>query len=270
LWRSRFDAAAKINANGKWREIDEKGRGEVFEFESGVLWTWSAQMVQRMLEHMLSLEVLVVDLVEARDLDLAVPLNDDLLLAGEVVEDVWGSLVLFSLLLELLVFPLHLLETGELRLDVFLLRSGLGLVGQLLLVSASSLLTNAKHLDGVALLDYTEEEVKHSQVLTWDGVGLRDALGNQWVDVDHDVLLNGHLLVALVDLLVYPVLEWPSNYSSSNVDQPLLGHLVDFAGLGVVAEALRVLVQELVDLLDLEGLVLRDVDHLDVLALDVC
>jgi hypothetical protein len=45
-------------------------------------------MVQRMLEHMLSLEVLVVDLVEARDLDLAVPLNDDLLLAGEVVEDV--------------------------------------------------------------------------------------------------------------------------------------------------------------------------------------
>ena len=50
----------------------------------------------------------------------------------------------------------------------------------------------------------------------------------------------------------------------------MLGHLVDFAGLGVVAEALRVLVQELVDLLDLEGLVLRDVDHLDVLALDVC
>jgi hypothetical protein len=115
---------------------------------------------------MLSLEILVVDLVEARDLDLAVPLNDDLLLAGEVVEDVGGSLVLFSLLLELLVLTLHLLETGELRLDVLLLRSGLSLVGQLLLVSASPLLANAEHLDGVALLDYTEEEVKHSLVLT--------------------------------------------------------------------------------------------------------
>jgi hypothetical protein len=250
--------------------MEEKEKDEGFKFESGTR-SWSAQtLVHRWQKQMLSLEILVVDLVEARDLDLAVPLNDDLLLAGEVVEDVWGSLVLFSLLLELLVFPLHLLETGELCLDVFLLRSGLGLVGQLLLVSASSLLTNAEHLDGVALLDYTEEEVKHSQVLTWDGVGLWDALGNQWVDVNHDVLLNGHLLVALVDLLVYPVLEWPSNYSSSNVDQPLLGHLVDFAGLGVVAEALRVLVQELVDLLDLESFVLRDVDHLDVLALDVC
>jgi hypothetical protein len=74
---------------------------------------------------MSSLEVLVVNLVEAWDLDLAVLLDDDLLLAGEVVEDVGGSLVLFSLLLELLVLLLHLLKASKLLLDVLVSRSDL-------------------------------------------------------------------------------------------------------------------------------------------------
>jgi len=62
--------------------------------------------------------------------------------------------VVFGLSLELFVLLLHLLKPDELRLNVFLSRSCLSLIGQLLLMSASSLLPNAKHLDGVAFLNY--------------------------------------------------------------------------------------------------------------------
>ena len=92
---------------------------------------------------------------------------------------------------------------------------------------------------------------------TANGVGLLEDLCHLHVHLDHDVLLDGHLLVSHVDLVLHPLRELVLEDARNDVSNICLGRLGQFDGrLRQVLVHLRVvLVQEGPDVLDREALV---------------
>ena len=93
--------------------------------------------------------------------------------------------------------------------------------------------------------------------LTADGLGLLEYSGDLGVDVDHQVLLDGDLLVALVHLRLHPLREDVLEDGGAHVGDPLLRRLGELhLGLRqVLIDVDVVLREELPDLLDAEALV---------------
>ena len=102
---------------------------------------------------------------------------------------------------------------------------------------------------------------QHGQ-LTADVGGRAELGGHLWVDVDHDLLLLGHLGVALLDLVDHPGLERLADHGGADVDDPLLRRLRQVWVVGHVGGDVGVLHGELGDILEVEALVLRHVDRL--------
>ena len=90
-----------------------------------------------------------------------------------------------------------------------------------------------------------------------------------WVQLDHEVALLRDLLVALHDLLLHPVAEGVAQDGVRDVGDPLLGQPHDLLLVRVVVEGGRVLADELVQALDLERLVLRDLQVAALVVLEV-
>lgn len=95
------------------------------------------------------------------------------------------------------------------------------------------------------------------RALTADGRGLPEDLGDGRVHLDHEVLLLGHLGVALVDLFLDPFAELLFKDRGADVADPLLRRLrqLDLRLREVLVDLRVLLVQELPDLLDAEALV---------------
>ena len=62
-------------------------------------------------------------------------------------------------------------------------------------------------------------------ILTAHSRGFPEDLGNFRVHLDHKVLLNRHLGMAVLNLLLDPFIEDLSQHGSNNVAYPLLGSL---------------------------------------------
>ena len=92
---------------------------------------------------------------------------------------------------------------------------------------------------------------------TADRVGLLEDLRHLRVHLDHDVLLDGHLLVSHIDLILHPLRELVLKDTRNDVSNICFGRLGQFDGrLRQVLVHLRVvLVQEGPDVLDREALV---------------
>ena len=88
------------------------------------------------------------------------------------------------------------------------------------------------------------------------------------VQLDVHAALLRHLLVSILDLLLDPVAEVVTDHRVGHVGDPLLGQLLDLLLDWVVGEGLRVLVDEVVELEDSQGLVLRDLQVHGLLVLD--
>ena len=95
-----------------------------------------------------------------------------------------------------------------------------------------------------------------------------EGLGDLGVALDEEVLLDGHRLVALVDLVLHPGFEDVLEHGVADVREPLLRHLRDLLPLGQVQVHDMVRRDEVGDLLDGEFFVLRDGDVALVLAED--
>ena len=96
-----------------------------------------------------------------------------------------------------------------------------------------------------------------------------ELLGHLGVHRDHELSLLRHLGIALLDLVGDPVLEWLTRHGSYNVDQPLLWRLGQVNRVWQVVEDARVVVDLLHDLLNRQALVLRDMEMLNLVILDV-
>ena len=99
--------------------------------------------------------------------------------------------------------------------------------------------------------------------------GVDELLGHLWVHRDHQLSLLGHQGVALLDLLSHPLLEWCAKHGCNDVDEPLLGRLWEVDLIGQVVGDIRVVVEEHHDLLQRQVLVLRHVEVLDAVVLEV-
>ena len=84
------------------------------------------------------------------------------------------------------------------------------------------------------------------------------------VDGDHHVLLALHELVARLDLLSYPVAEGLADHGRADIDDPLLGHLLEVWLVWKVVCDVGLLHDEVTDVLQGQVLVARHVDRLDL------
>ena len=93
--------------------------------------------------------------------------------------------------------------------------------------------------------------------LTADGLGLLEDSGDLGIDVDHQVLLDGDLLVAFVHLRLHPLREEVLEDGGADVGDPLLGRLgqLELGLWQVFVHADVVLSEELPDLLDAEAFI---------------
>ena len=82
--------------------------------------------------------------------------------------------------------------------------------------------------------------------------------------VDHHVPLVRHLVVALLDLVIDPVLEGLPGDGRDHVHHPLLRSMLHVRDIGQIVGNLRVLFGPLQDLLDGQVLVLWNVQGLDI------
>ena len=93
--------------------------------------------------------------------------------------------------------------------------------------------------------------------------------GHLRVHGDHHLLLVGHLSVPVLDLLLDPGLERCANDGSADVDDPLLGRLRQVRRVRQVQLDVRLGADELADALEREVLVLRAVERLDLVVLQL-
>ena len=95
-----------------------------------------------------------------------------------------------------------------------------------------------------------------------------ESLGNLGVHLDQEILLPSQVFVASCDLILDPGAEGLSDDRVGHVDEPLPRHLVHVAVFRKVVADLWGFPGALEYALNAEVLVLRDVEHLDVVALD--
>ena len=89
-----------------------------------------------------------------------------------------------------------------------------------------------------------------------------------WVHLDVEVLLLGHDDVAICYLLPDPIGEVVADHCIGNIAQPRSRYLENVPLVWYVAWSVLVLVNLLEDHLQPETVVLRDVEHFDIVALD--
>ena len=115
-----------------------------------------------------------------------------------------------------------------------------------------------------------ECQAKNRGALLTRDMGAGVELGQHlWVHGDHDLLLFRHRCIPVLDLLADPLLEAVSEHGGTDIHEPLLRDLRDIDLVGEVLLDPWVLRREGQDLLDGEVAVLRDVDGLDVVDVDV-
>ena len=90
-----------------------------------------------------------------------------------------------------------------------------------------------------------------------------------WVHVDHEVALLCFLLVVLLDLGLHPLAEGVAQDGVRDVGDPLLGQPHDLRLVRVVVEGGWVPADELVQALDLQRLVLRNLQVSALVVLEV-
>ena len=86
---------------------------------------------------------------------------------------------------------------------------------------------------------------------------------------DHHVSLLRHQLVSVLDLFTHPLLEGLIDDRCAHVDDPLLGRLREVLVVGEEGFDVGDVGDELENLLDAQTLVLRDVEMLDLVVLQV-
>ena len=101
-------------------------------------------------------------------------------------------------------------------------------------------------------------------------MGARRELGRHGrVHGYHNLLLLGHELVSLLHLVADPVLEALPEDGRADIDNPLLGDLRKVDLIRKVLLDLRLGADELQDALDGQVLVLRYVDRLDIIIVEI-
>ena len=108
------------------------------------------------------------------------------------------------------------------------------------------------------------------EALTADVAAGLELGGHLRVHRNHDLLLLSHDGVALFDLIADPFFELLAHDYSANVDNPLLRHFLQVWLIRQVHLDPRLVANERKDLLDCEVLVLRHVQRLNSVVLDVC
>ena len=98
--------------------------------------------------------------------------------------------------------------------------------------------------------------------LTWNRGGLLEGSSNIWIHIDHDILLDGDLLVPGIDSICNPVRELLTKNWSRNIHKPLLGELFDFFLDGEITMAFLPLDKEADDAFKAEALILRNIEVL--------
>ena len=100
--------------------------------------------------------------------------------------------------------------------------------------------------------------VADAELLTGDGGAGEEGLVHLRVHVDPELVLLHELLVILLNLLVDPVAEDVAQDRVRHIADPILGEPVHFLLDGKVGESVWVVADEVVDLLDRQRLVPRD------------
>ena len=95
-------------------------------------------------------------------------------------------------------------------------------------------------------------------ILTRNRCAIHECLVNLWVQLNEHVALERHILVPVLDRLLYEVAKGGTQDRVRHVDDPLLGQLANLGLLGIVWECLWVLPNEGIQLLHGQALVLWD------------
>lgn len=120
-----------------------------------------------------------------------------------------------------------------------------------------------------AAVRYIEVRIDKEMRLTADVCAGLELSQHCWVHRDHDLVLVGHVGVALLHLLCDPILEGLSDHSSQDIHDPLLGHLRQVHLIRQVVDDTGILSREFKDPLEAQVLVLGHEDGLDVVTGDV-
>ena len=99
--------------------------------------------------------------------------------------------------------------------------------------------------------------------------GVDKLLGHLWVHRDHQLSFLRHQSIAFLDLLAHPLLEWSAEHGSNDVDQPLFGRLGEVDLVGQVVRDIRVVADELHNLLQGQVLIHRHMEVLDAVVLEM-
>ena len=98
----------------------------------------------------------------------------------------------------------------------------------------------------------------------------RELLRHYRVHRDHDLLFLGHQGVPFFDLRINPFLEVSSDHCGADVHDPLLRDLREVGLIREVQIDLRLVADELHHALEGQVLVLRHVDVLDLVIMQIC
>jgi hypothetical protein len=101
-------------------------------------------------------------------------------------------------------------------------------------------------------------------LLTGDGRGLLEDLGDQWVHGDHVVALLGHPLIPEVHLCVDPVLEVLPHDGVDDVREVAPAELLDLLAGWQSTLHISIVLGECEDVLDAQAFKLRYIDDFDI------
>ena len=114
-----------------------------------------------------------------------------------------------------------------------------------------------------------DENVDGMLLLTAGLGGGLEGLEDLRVHLDVQVLLDGDLLIPLLDPVLHPTGEHALQHRGADVANPILGDLADLLRVGeVVVDIMVVVLEEGGDIINGQALVLRDRDVPDVLGED--